>query len=656
MQYKGANSAANAGAIDQENGQMKDLFRIDGSALGRREFVQMAAAFGVSLDPIGGLLTSRAEAAQQPPADTLPAGSRFVEGTGGELLVEQLCANGERYIFTCESSGTTPIWDVVVERRDIDVIIAPHEAGAAAVAFGYALASHHVPFSICDSAGFLNKLTPIAATWFGRIPAVYASERSPSSGFGGLESSEDHDQFLEPAAPFTKWRWTIDAARRIPELMRRAYQFAANPPAGPVTLAFPNNLLEQGGVRAEIIPMKPNPTPAVAPAPALVDQAARLLLDATNPLVVAGPEIVRYDAERQAVELAETLGMAATYLRFNCNYCPFPSRHPLFLGQLQRGMRVPTSPDVVLFLGGRMPSEGAGIPRGAHIIQVTTDARSIGRERAVDVGIVADPLHAAASLSAAVRAMATAQRLQEMARLRTDAVRSFKVQADRSRQEAAQFARARGALGWDVMFAEMERTLDRNALLVQETAPYADPMYWFDFGRDRKTLITPHTSQPGALGMGLGVAIGAQLAEPNRQVVLFTGDGAMLFSQLEMLWTAARYRAPITVIVFNNRSYDLPRRRKLDAGGRQFQLGQELTSYLGDPDVNFATIAEAFGVKGEVLSDPREIASALRRAANVNRDGQPYLIDALVERRGLLAESTWHSPFTIAGLRTPGVR
>ena len=95
----------------------------------------------------------------------------------------------------------------------------------------------------------------------------------------------------------------------------------------------------------------------------------------------------------------------------------------------------------------------------------------------------------------------------------------------------------------------------------------------------------------------------------------------------------------------------LPRRRKALEGGKQFKLRQELTSYLGDPDINFAKVAEAFSVKAEVISAPGEIRSAFERAIQANRDGQPYLIDALVERRGILAESTWHSPFTIAGLR-----
>jgi thiamine pyrophosphate-dependent acetolactate synthase large subunit-like protein len=234
---------------------------------------------------------------------------------------------------------------------------------------------------------------------------------------------------------------------------------------------------------------------------------------------------------------------------------------------------------------------------------------------------------------------------------RADAIRSFKAETDRARREAYEFSRQRGSLGWEVMFAEMDRALDADALLVQETAPYEDPLYWFDFGRDRKKLITSHTAQPGALGLGLGVALGAKLAEPDRQVVLCSGDGAMLFTQLEMLWSAARYRAPIIVVVFNNRSYDLPRRRKVMEGGRQWALGKELTSYLGDPDVNFAKVAEAFSVSAEVLTSPSEVVPALTRGMQANREGRPYLIDAMVERRGALAESTWHSPFTIAGLR-----
>ncbi len=627
---------------------MKHLLRTDGVRLSRREFARRMTALGIGLEAAGTFIGTGA-AAEQAANAPLPAGSRIVEGTGAELLVEQLCAAGEKYIFNCESSGTGPIWDAIIERNDVEVIMAPHEAGTASIAYGYALASHHVPLTICDSSGFLNKLTPMAAAWFSRIPIVIGTERQASTGFGGAESFEDFDQFLEPAAPLSKWRWTIDAARRIPEHLRRAYQFATNPPSGPVALAFPNDLLEQDGVRAEIIPLTLNPAQPIAADPALIEEAARLLLDARSPVLVAGPEIARYDAERQVVELAETIGMPGTCLKFNGNYCPFPTRHALFIGPWQRRMRATGEVDVMLFLGGRMPP--GGLPRGVRIIQISTDARMLGRERPSDVRIVADPRHAATALTQALRAMATRQQLHGLAAPRVAAIRSFMDETGRTRQIAYQNARRRSTIGWEVMFAELERTLDRDAILVQETAPVDDPMLWFDFGRDHKTLITPHAQQPGSLGMGLGAALGTKLAEPDRQVVLLAGDGGMLFTQIETLWSAARYRVPVVIVVFNNRSYDMPRRRKLMDGGRQLRLGRELTSYLGDPDVSFAKAAEAFGVKGETISTPGEIGPALQRAIRANQDGEPYLIDAIIERRGLLADSTWHSPFTVAGLR-----
>jgi len=312
-------------------------------------------------------------------------------------------------------------------------------------------------------------------------------------------------------------------------------------------------------------------------------------------------------------------------------------------------MRVPKDADVVLFLGGRMPS--GSFPKGVHIIQISTDPRTLGRERPSDVAILADPLHAATALTQAVRSMATTERLRALAAPRVEAIRAFMGETARSRQDAYQFALGRSPIGWEVMFAELDRALDRDAIVVQETAPLADPMFWFDFGRDRKKLITSHTTQPGSLGMGLGATLGTKLAEPDRQVVMLAGDGGLLFTQVETLWSAARYHVPVIIVVFNNRSYDMPRRRKLMDGPKQLRLGHELTSYLGDPDVDFAKAAEAFGVKGETISAPGQIREALERAINANRDGRPYLINAIIERRGMLADSNWHSSFTVADLR-----
>jgi len=104
--------------------------------------------------------------------------------------------------------------------------------------------------------------------------------------------------------------------------------------------------------------------------------------------------------------------------------------------------------------------------------------------------------------------------------------------------------------------------------------------------------------------------------------------------------------------VMNNHSYNETRNRNLAAfTGRQFQTGKDLTSYLGDPDVDFAKIAEAYSIKGEKVHDPQDLGSALQRAVKAMKGGRPYLLDLEVARDGIFAESTWHSEFSVAELR-----
>jgi len=107
----------------------------------------------------------------------------------------------------------------------------------------------------------------------------------------------------------------------------------------------------------------------------------------------------------------------------------------------------------------------------------------------------------------------------------------------------------------------------------------------------------------------VGMALGAQLALPDRQVVDVEGDGGILFGQTENFWTISRYDVPLLVVVMNNHSYNDTRIRNLSAfpGQQQFQTGKDLTSYLGDPDVDFAKIAEAYGIKGVKVYDPKDL-------------------------------------------------
>ena len=138
------------------------------------------------------------------------------------------------------------------------------------------------------------------------------------------------------------------------------------------------------------------------------------------------------------------------------------------------------------------------------------------------------------------------------------------------------------------------------------------------------------------------------------------GDGALLFGQIEALWTAARYEIPVLIVVMNNRSYDNERNRiqnnsPLLSNQDTRDLWKDVSCYLGNPLVDFAGLAKSFAIPAERAADPAGFRKALKRAVAVTREGRPYLIDAMLmqlDRRGVRTEQTWHPQISIAASRT----
>jgi thiamine pyrophosphate-dependent acetolactate synthase large subunit-like protein len=169
------------------------------------------------------------------------------------------------------------------------------------------------------------------------------------------------------------------------------------------------------------------------------------------------------------------------------------------------------------------------------------------------------------------------------------------------------------------------------------------------FGPGRKSLIGPTTGF--ALGWSVGAAIGVRAARPGQQVVSLVGDGAMLFGQLEALWTASRYNVPVIIVVFNNRSYDSERGRIhffSETARKDRTQWKDMSCFLGDPEVDYVSIARGFDIEGALITRPDEIRPAFETAMAVNHEGRPYLIDALVAQRGPGAGQNWHPGISIA--------
>ena len=194
--------------------------------------------------------------------------------------------------------------------------------------------------------------------------------------------------------------------------------------------------------------------------------------------------------------------------------------------------------------------------------------------------------------------------------------------------------------------SELNELLDDDAIIASESARGA--LDWIDLGPGYRTRISKSGS--GALGWATGVALGAKLAKPDTQVVAITGDGALMFQH--SLWGLSRHNAPVIVIVCNNRCYEATRAPNWTSGGPQVEMQKDMLNYLGDPDVDYALLAKAYGVDGEVVEDPSDLRPAITRAIEATKDGKPYLLDVLTERWGPGGELTWHPDTSIAAIRT----
>jgi thiamine pyrophosphate-dependent acetolactate synthase large subunit-like protein len=168
----------------------------------------------------------------------------------------------------------------------------------------------------------------------------------------------------------------------------------------------------------------------------------------------------------------------------------------------------------------------------------------------------------------------------------------------------------------------------------------------FRFGyREDEQMFVGYTGN--SLGWGIGAAAGCKLAAPDRLVVCSIGDGAVMYSA-SGFWSQARYGIPVLTVVWNNHNYQAVRLGFHRYGGRMAASGQFAGMYLGDPDISFAKLAESQGIKGERVTTPTELEAALKRGIQQTRDGNPYLIDAVISRIGGGAESTWHEGFKLS--------
>ncbi len=627
---------------------MKDLIKqyLD-QGISRRSLISGLSAAGVSAVAAKAMAQSLAPFASPAKAAEAQGAMRPVTGRGGDLYVQQLKSAGVEYVFFNPSTGDAPIFDAMVDEPSIHLIKGVQEGAVTAMADGYARLSGKPGVVIVANVGLPNAMTQMVNTFKDRIPMLVTV-----AAFGqeqlGEEGPQDYDFQEYSLSPITKWRWTALTAAGIPETTRRALKFATTPPCGPVFIAIPDNELRTEATAMIMDQSLFTVSMKIRPDQDDIKKAARMLIEARNPLLTVGDEITLCNGEKEVMELAELLGLpVAGQAEFGTWSKPFPTRSSLYLGPMLRNMQYPGSIDVHLNIGSRYAEVAT---KGAKLISMRQDPTSLARVTPVDLAMVADVKLGTADLVAAIKSMAPVDRLRRIAADRKERTAAYTRQVGALRQGIAKSLHNGSPIHLERLAFELESELEKDTIFVTDcdSGKSMDPL--MSFGGDDKTYIS---TGPNILGWGVAAGFGAKLARPDQPVVTILGDGSMMFGGPQPLWSMSRYQAPVTVIVFNNKSYNNERNRIWTfSGGEQFKLGRDMTCYNGNPDVDFAKAAVAFGVEGETVSDPDKIKGALARAKRANIDGRPYLLDVDIQRDGIGAGSTYYPEYSIADQRT----
>jgi len=615
--------------------------------ISRRAFVSRLTRAGVAAGAAAGL-ARHLEAAQPPAGD--PAG-RVVEGlTGGEVMAEFLIDWNVPYIFGLGGSEEVGFLDALVDRVQLQYVQGLHESSVMAMADGYARASGQTAFvNVHSDAGTAYALGQMANAFKDRVPVVITA---------GAQSTRARGQnvFLEAVnlsqlpREYTRWTWDVLNADTIPEVLRRAFLFARVPPGGPTFVTVSKDLWEQTVARAEILPRsRSEPDTALHPDPEAVARTADLLLAAQFPVLVAGRELNPYGGAAAVREIAARLG-APVFSDLFASHSPitFPSFDAHYAGFFAEDEKYPLQHDVFWSIGGTMFTAAGAVtapilPRGVRAIHTALDASEIARTYPVDVPMTARVDFAARAVLEALR-----QRpIPAAASTRRESVERYTRARRQTLDQQARRTWNRSPISIERLSSELNRLMDPAAIVVTEliSEEQAADAY-FELSRDERGR-RHFTTSGGVLGWGVPNAIGAKIAQPDRQVVALVGDGSFQFG-VQALWTAVRYEVPIAVVIWNNGSYQANRKFMHAYNRRAAATGRYPGVSIDSPQIDHVSICKGYGVEAERVEDPAKLPPALERCFRAAAAGRPYVVDVKIERRYGGADSTWFDHFSIA--------
>ena len=575
--------------------------------------------------------------------------------TGGEVVARALKEYGVEYVAGVPGHGIWALFDAFMQpESSIPFIQVMHEQSAVHMADGYFRAcGKPMACSTSVGPGAANTIIGLATAYCDSTSVFYVSG-SPQTYMHGHGTMQELERQQDNAFPriteqVTKRAWAASSVAVLPTIMHRAFNAMMTGRPGPVHVEVPMDVQVEVA-EVSIHPLEKRlPIGVAHPDPQAIAAAAKLLLTAKRPVIVAGGGAITANASAELTALAEKLG-AAVSITWNGKGA-IAEDNPLFIGAVGQtgttcGNTITASADVVISVGCRFTDWSASsyakgvsfsFPPG-KLIHIDLDPREIGKTYPTEVGIVADAKVALQHLLAAITDEAARALRAGNAAFHADVTQA---KADwqalvtpRETSRETPFTSQRPLMA-------LRRVLPRDGIVVvgsgntQGAVKQSFPVY------APRTHITSGSYSP--MGWAVPAAMGAKLACPDKQVVAIVGDGDFMMSLPEM-GTAMMNGINVVFLVLNNQGY-----MSIRGGMRKFMgrhIASEFNNHAGNGEpysADIAASARAFGLQAWKVEKDEDLETSLQAALNC---GGPALVEVIVSRdaAGPFATGWWDFP------------
>lgn len=533
---------------------------------------------------------------------------------GSELLLETLASLGIDTVFGYPGGAVLPLYDAIYQFDGVRHILARHEQGALHEAEGYAKSTGKIGVAIVTSGpGATNAITGIADGMSDSVPMLVFIGQVARSGIG-KDAFQEAD-IIGITMPITKYNYQIRDVADIPRIITEAVHIATTGRPGPVVIDLPKDVSEmKTSFYYDPEVTLPSYQPTIEPNALQVKKILTQLKKAKKPLIVAGGGVNYANAAEELQAFAERYNIPVVSTLLSLGVMPI--EHPLSLGM--GGMHGSYASNMALMecdfminFGCRFADRLTGNPdtfaSDAVVAHVDIDPAEIGKVVKTKIPIVGD---AKAALQILLEAEPVKTRHEDW----TDSVLANKAKAPFSYKFDENIIKPQHAI------ATIGKITKGDAIVVTDVGQHQMWAAQFYPYKNARQLIT--SGGLGTMGFGIPAAIGAKLANPDKEVILFVGDGGFQMTNQELALLNG-YGVPIKVVLMNNHSLGMVRQ------WQESFYDEHRSESTFDDEPNFQLLAEAYGVSHYKFTNPNTLENDL----TIITENRPMLIEVAISNR-----------------------